>query len=260
VTGRLLARFGVSASETADGATAVADSAGDVNKRTDEIMGISDQVRSSAAQTDATISELKRRLVIALRQSAAGDRRSSDRLPCAIPIELDVSGRRYRTSTVDLSPGGMLVNAEGLPVLTQGSLLSAELPGVGRIDCPIVGTSPLGIHIRIEPLEATVAAALKLRYGELERGFASDIERARDAAVQVSHGMEEVLRQGEIDAEALFSPDLEPLAGYDPQQYISPSSPFLERLLPDILERLPAADPPRRVLPRCRQDRLCRGP
>ena len=50
-------------------------------------------VSGRVSTTHKAVQDLKRRLVIALRQSVAGDRRSSDRLPCEVPVTVHDRGQ-----------------------------------------------------------------------------------------------------------------------------------------------------------------------
>ena len=84
--------IGRSAVQSADGATQVSLSVQLIRNQSDGISRVAQDVSSRVSTTHKAVQDLKRRLVIALRQSVAGDRRSSDRLPCEVPVTMHAHG------------------------------------------------------------------------------------------------------------------------------------------------------------------------
>jgi aerotaxis receptor len=238
--------IGRSAAETATGAARVAGSIGEVRAQSDEITAVSDEVRASADRTQAAIVELKRRLIITLRQSAAGNRRGEDRLPCNIPATLELDGKQHRTVCADLSPGGLLLLADDLPPLAIDHDATVELQGVGRLVCSIRGRSPAGLHLRFGQLGTVETEAVERCYDKLKQGYVGYIETAQKVAAQISARMSEAVERGEIRLDDLFSLNLVPVAESDPEQFTAPCSSVLERILPELQEPVLAAD--RRVV------------
>ena len=235
--------IGRSAAETAGGAALVADSISDVQKRTDDITVVSSAVLSNAEKTAAAITDLKRRLVLTLRQCTAGDRRRDDRLPCSIPVTLMIGAQHSACTAIDLSPGGALIAAEGLPDVTAGEHAAVELNGVGQVRCKVVALSPLGLHLQFLDTDATTTAALRRRHQELKQGYGAFIDTAQSVAKSIAARLEAAIERKELGADALFSLDMVPVQGSDPEQFIAPFSPLMEKILPEIQEPVLAANP-----------------
>jgi PAS domain S-box-containing protein len=237
------AEIGRSAAETADGAARVAGSLRDVGMRTDEISAISIELHVSADKTQASVTELKHRLQLTLRQSAAGDRRSTDRLPCDIAVSIETEDGRFDASTIDLSPGGMLISRDRLPPLKTGSMIRVDLAGAGLLDCVVVGISTVGVHLRFQFANPAAEAALRQRYNELQSSYAGFIELTQRIAGQISDRLGAAVDSGEIDVGGLFSLQLTRTPNSDPEEFTAPFTTLLERLLPEFQDRAIAADP-----------------
>ncbi|HVW49233.1 MAG TPA: methyl-accepting chemotaxis protein [Trinickia sp.] len=68
------------------------------------------------------------------------------------------------------------------------------------------------------------------------------IEAAQRAAAQIGQRFEQALARGEITEAALFDTHYAPIAGTDPQQFMTQFTAFTDRVLPDIQEPLLALD------------------
>ena len=149
------AEIGRSAVQSAGGATQVTSSVVRIRDQSDEITRVAAEVGNQVSQTQGAVSDLKRRLVIALRQSVAGDRRSSNRLPCEVPVTLVAAGRRHATTMLDLSLEGVLLLGEKvLSSLPENEDVSLAIPEIGDLPCRVAGSSDLGLHLSFEHLDA----------------------------------------------------------------------------------------------------------
>ncbi len=72
--------------------------------------------------------------------------------------------------------------------------------------------------------------------GTLETPDREMIQRAMDAAREVSETFEKALRDGRISREALFDREYQPIDGTNPQQYLSQYTGFTDEVLPPIQE------------------------
>lgn len=68
------------------------------------------------------------------------------------------------------------------------------------------------------------------------------IRRAQETAAEVARRLERALDNGEMTESELFDEDYRPVAGSDPQQFLTRFTPLTDRLLPDLLDRALASD------------------
>jgi PAS domain S-box-containing protein len=236
------AEIGRSASESAGAAQQVSHSVGSIRGQSDEIATIAADLDLRVGETQTAVVDLKRRMTIALRQSLAGDRRAADRVPCDEPATVQVNGSTHAGRLHDLSIRGALVGVEGLPALADQQEVALALEGVGTVAAVVAGTSELGLHLCFIHVDAATQGRLK---GVLERaldrhrGF---IDLALGAAGRMGQALESALQTGEITETALFTHDLDPIPGTDPQQYMATYTPITDRLFPDIQEPVAAGD------------------
>ena len=236
--------IGRSAVQSADGATQVSSSVLMIRNQSDDISRVAQDVSGRVSTTHQAVQDLKRRLVIALRQSVAGDRRSSDRLPCELPVTVAIGGRAQPATMLDLSLDGMLLSQSGLPALRDDTSVSVTLPGVGELPCRVAGTSTLGLHLSFKHFDGDLTDRLAGFYQDMHAAEESFIRLAQDTAAQDVGGLwRRRLRRGDIAEEDFFSTKLTMIDGTGPQQFMAPFTTLLDRILPPIQEPVLAVDP-----------------
>ncbi|GEO38491.1 PAS domain S-box-containing protein [Skermanella aerolata] len=235
--------IGRSAVQSADGATQVSSSVLMIRNQSDDISRVAQDVSDRVATTHRAIQDLKRRLVIALRQSVAGDRRSSDRLPCELPITLTISGSPLPATMLDLSLDGMLLSQSGLPAMQEDSAVSVTLAGVGELPCRVAGTSSLGLHLSFKHFDGDLTDRLAGFYQDMHAAEEGFIRLAQDTAARISEALDASLKRGDIGEEDFFSTKLTMIEGTGPQQFMAPFTTLLDRILPPIQEPVLAVDP-----------------
>jgi aerotaxis receptor len=237
------AEIGRSAVQSADGATQVSSSVLLIRDQSDGISRVAQDVSGRVSTTHKAVQDLKRRLIIALRQSVAGDRRLSDRLPCEVPMTLTIGGRSQPATMLDLSLDGMLLSESGLPALKDGTSVSVTLAGVGELPCRVAGTSTLGLHLSFKHFDGDLTDLLAGFYQEMHAAEESFIKLAQDTAGKISAALEGCLKRQEIGEEDFFSTKLSMIDGTEPQQFMAPFTTLLDRVLPPIQEPVLAIDP-----------------
>ena len=235
------------ANEVAAGASDVSGSVDAISERTSEAAGVVAEVERQARETNIAVLDLKQRLTIVLRQSEAGNRRDSDRIPVKLPISVGFTGRnghqRHTGTTIDLSGGGTLIRLEdnGHPPVQQQ--VEADISGVGRFTAQIAGYSRLGTHLSFENLDQSQRDHL---HAKLDALLASDmpyIETARTAAAEIGRRLAEAISQGRLSDSDLFEPVYEPLAETQPQQFLTRFTTLCDEILPAIQEPILSAIP-----------------
>ncbi|NYZ12511.1 PAS domain-containing protein [Azospirillum sp. RWY-5-1] len=228
--------IGRSASNSADAAMQVSANVLQIRHQADDITDVAGDVERRMADTRRAVSDLKRRLVIALRQSVAGDRRTSDRIPCEEPVTLTIAGQRFATTMLDLSLQGLLVDPKGLPELRERDSVGVVLRDVGEVAAFVAGTSDLGLHLALDELDDPRMQKLDVVYRRLIESDGPFIKAAQENAANIAREFEESLSRGEITEEALFSTRLTPIPGSDPEQHMAPFLALTDRLFPPIQE------------------------
>jgi len=240
--------------------TAVARSANETLRFTDDVSEGAAEIREAAAGANAhgksveqhgrgviTLAEqLKMRMTIFLRQSEAGDRRRHDRLPCEIAVELRTAKGLLRGQTADISEGGMLVRLGEVPdmaPLIAGSMPHANVDGIGAVRVRLVGSSSLGLHFEFSEMDSSARTALDRKLASIREEHREFISRAVDAANQVAGAFEELINKGKLTQDALFDNDYVPIEGTDPLQHRTRFLSALDEVLPSIQEPLLASDP-----------------
>ena len=167
--------------------TGVARNANETLRFTDDVSEGAAEIREAAAGANAhgksverhgrdviTLAEkLKMRMTIFLRQSEAGDRRRHDRLPCEIAVELRTPEALLRGQTADISEGGMLVRLGEVPdmaPLVAGSILHANVDGIGAVRVRLAGSSPLGLHFEFSEMGSSARDGARAQAGIDPRG------------------------------------------------------------------------------------------
>jgi methyl-accepting chemotaxis protein len=236
------AEIGRNAEQSAEGAGQVSANVLRIRDETGQVQAIADEVGRRVARTQAAVSDLRRRLVIAMRQSAAGDRRNSDRIPCDMPATLVAAGRRHATRLLDLSIEGGLIAAEGLPELPDHAPVGLALDGVGTIQGIVAGMSGLGLHVTFDALAGETEGRLRALHARLLEADLPFIRKAQETASRIAEVLGAAVAAGEITEAQLFSTDLTPVAGTDPEQFTAPYTGLLDRILPPIQEPVLSSD------------------
>ncbi|PGH56098.1 chemotaxis protein [Azospirillum palustre] len=237
------AEIGRSATNSAGGASQVSGSVLRIRDQTDEITGIATDVNRRMTDTQGAVADLKRRLVIALRQSVAGDRRVSNRIPCEEPIVMTVAGDRRTVTMLDLSLDGLLIDSKGLSDLPEQTKLTVTLREVGDLPAIVAGTSDLGLHLALDDLSDAQANRLESAYNAMVEADSAIIATAQDAAAALGKALEGALASGGIGEEALFSTELSTIPGTEPEQCLAPFTDLTDRLFPAIQEPILASNP-----------------
>ncbi|EME68173.1 methyl-accepting chemotaxis protein [Paramagnetospirillum caucaseum] len=200
---------------------------------------IATRVKDLSQVVGRDIRDLHRRISVILRSSVVGDRRDSDRYPCAIGFQAMIGGQRVDGRTADLSPTGALL---AMTVPAGTAPFEVRLDGIGTLRARVVTGSALGTHAAFEaPDEAAsraIAAAIAAEHGRDELF----IQAARGAAARVSKAFEEALAACALDEADLFDVDYQPIAGSDPLQHLARFTPFAERAVPPLVEPARQAD------------------
>ncbi len=183
-------------------------------------------------------SALTRRFTAVMRQCELGDRRRHDRYPVELGVTARIGPRSLKTSSIDISRGGILL---ALPeelrrdVDPQASLL-LEIGGIGSIRARIAGISAMGLHCAFLEDDPQAMAAVAGEVARIAQEFSPLITRAQAMAAEVAQAIEASVAAGRLAREAVFDTGYRPVPGSDPQQFETAYTAVFEEILPGLIE------------------------
>lgn len=233
-----------SLTDASHGVAAVSENVSRISNRSEEIETQSRQVSHLVNGTNGRVSELRANLVISLRSSSAGDRRSQEnRRPISVAARLCSGASRVEGRVLDLSEGGLCFRTSISVTAREGEPVVIATNEFGDVVGRIISIAQSNIHIQFNemPEERKIAIALFLQsVDEADRKF---VAAAREAALKIGAAFESAIAKGTISEALLFSFDYRPIAGSSPQQFDAPFTGLCDRLLPAIQEPVLAVDP-----------------
>ena len=185
---------------------------------------------------------LKTRSVIFMRLSEIGDRRQHERLPCELDVDLQSDSVAVRGQTADISEGGLLVRLREPRPLIIGTVLRAQIAGIGACRLRVVNQSALGLHLAFESLDEATRVLLDRKLASIRSDNTEFIERAITAANRISRLFEQAITERRITLDDLFDNSYVPIPDTLPQQFTTRFLKLTEDLLPAIQEPLLASD------------------
>ncbi len=223
------------ARETALFVEGVARRADEIDRVAHETVAENERARRATQKGSRLVGNMLRRFKPVLRHSAFADRRRFDRFPTARSAHLalgsaDVSGR-----LVDLGRGGALLAGSHQARLPIGGAGVVTIEGLPPLPCRMTGTSELGLHLAFAGDAAAGCGELAGMIEEIERSWRPLIERAQDFARETAAAMEDAIDRGLLSETDLFDLRYVPVPEVEPRQYLSPSLPVLETVLPPLL-------------------------
>ncbi len=223
------------ARETALFVEGVARRADEIDRVAHETVAESERARRATQKGSRLVGNMLRRFKPVLRHSAFADRRRFDRFPTARSAHLalgsaDVSGR-----LVDLGRGGALLAGSHQARLPIGGAGVVTIEGLPPLPCRMTGTSEFGLHLAFAGDAAAGCGELAGMIEEIERSWRPLIERAQDFARDTAAAMEDAIDRGLLSENDLFDLRYVPVPEVEPRQYLSPSLPVLETVLPPLL-------------------------
>lgn len=204
-------------------------------KTVSDLDRVSDVLGSKVGVINLTFDKLGHRLAVTASNIGDVDSRAHPRLPCGISVSLAYSGRTYQTVARDISLEGSLID---LPVgeLPVGSVVEIDFEGIGLLKANVQGHQPLGTRFRFLEIDDQIKRVLSgfIQNAELrEQQYIAILTERRDMIVKE---FEAGLRSGKVTKAALFDQAYVPIPGSNPEQVTTKGLPFLDEVLPDIIE------------------------
>jgi hypothetical protein len=195
--------------------------------------------------TNGRVAELRANLVVSLRSSSAGDRRSQEnRRPISVPARARQNGIVIEGSVLDLSEGGLRFRArENAAAAKEGSPVVIETREFGQVQGTIITVGQTSIHVQFAAMSDERKAAITGFLRKVDETDQKFVATAREAATKIGKALESAIAQGEISERQMFDFQYRPMAGTNPQQFESVSTTLCDRILPGIQEPVLALDP-----------------
>ncbi|MGO9360357.1 MAG: protoglobin domain-containing protein [Xanthobacteraceae bacterium] len=234
-----------SLNEASQGVVAVSQNVTRISSRSAEIESQSHLVSELVNGTNGRVSELRANLVVSLRSSSAGDRRSQEnRRPISVSARARQNGIVIEGTVLDLSEGGLRFRArDNAAAAREDSPVVIETGEFGEVNGTILTVGQSSIHVRFADMPDARKAAIKGFLRTVDETDMKFVTAARDAAAKIGAALEAAIAQGEISEREMFDFQYRPVEGTNPQQFENASTTLCDRILPGIQEPMLALDP-----------------
>ncbi|BCB20505.1 chemotaxis protein [Bosea sp. ANAM02] len=224
-----------SAREAALFVEGVARRAEEIDRIAHETVTDSERARRATQKGSRLVGNMLRRFKPVLRHSAFADRRRFDRFPTARGAHLVIGSVDVSSRLVDLGRGGALLAGSPQARLPSTGTGMVTIEGIPPLPCRMTGVSEQGLHLAFAGDAAAGCGELAGMIEEIERSWRPLIERAQDFAREIAAAMEGAIDRGLLSEDDLFDLRYAPVPESEPRQYLSPSLPVLETVLPPLL-------------------------
>ncbi|MGH6715124.1 MAG: methyl-accepting chemotaxis protein [Bradyrhizobium sp.] len=220
----------------------VGDSAAEIEGEARQAEAHGQSVASAGKAVTAFAQKLKSRSGVLLHQKDSEERRSKERLPCNLKIEIEAARGKLTAPVYEISKGGILISgaeAASLP-LHQG--LNAKLDDVGACRIRVSEHSRAGALASFEAVNAELAERIDDKLWSIREENVEFVTRAMEAGVALTRIFEDAVASGAISMEDLFDTNYVEIPGTDPLQHRTKSLDWADRALPAFQEAFLAKD------------------
>jgi methyl-accepting chemotaxis protein len=183
------------------------------------------------------------RIELAARALGA-NRRRHPRLPFGVDVMLSVDGINYKTRSLDIGIGGIMVERPASLILAEDPRVTLGLAAVGHLPGRVVAINSGSVSIGFEPAQnEAVLPRLAQLVVELNTRNITAVQIVMSMADEIAETLERLLKRGTLTEATLFGPLHTPLPGTDPQRHTHPAIETLRAALRPIQDRRLQADP-----------------
>ena len=231
--------------EASIGVSSVARNVTHISNRSTEIEQSSNLVSGLVNGTNGRVAELRANLVVSLRESSAGDRRSTDyRRPVMIPAAIRTGATSLKGAVLDLSQGGLRFRADAADFdLVEGQPASVETSDFGTVTCTILAIGKTSIHVQFHKLDDDRQAAVSAYLRSVDAADQRLVDAAKQAAGQIGVAFEAAIERRDISEQQMFDFRYQPIAGSDPEQFETAFTAICDRVLPQFQDPILKLDP-----------------
>jgi methyl-accepting chemotaxis protein len=217
----------------------VGDSAAEINMATSEAAAHGEEVASAGKAVTMFARKLKARSAVLLRQGQADERRSAERLPCHINIDIAGHGA---APVYEISAEDILISGQVAAKLPLHASLNATLEGIGACRIRIAEHAAGGARARFEAPSAALAEKIEDKLWAIREENVEAVTRALEAGAALTKIFENAVASGTIAIDDLFDENYVEIAGTNPVQHRTRFLDWAERALPAFQEAFRARD------------------
>ncbi len=234
-----------SLSEASSGVNSVASSMAGISSHASQVEAQSRAVSTMIANTDRRVSNLRANLIVSLRLSAAGDRRSVEhRIPVKLSGTLKCGGSVLEGNIVDISSGGLLFRAnDSDAAIAERGTVVIDIEKIGSIESGVIAKSASGIHLQFANMSDETRrhlASFIRSVAEVDQKF---ISAAKNASAQIAQIFEAAVAKGHVSNDALFDSNYRKIPNTNPVQHLTDFVEICDRVLPAVQEPMLDLDP-----------------
>ena len=217
----------------------VGDSAAEIDVATRQAAAHGESVASAGKAVTMFSQKLKARSAVLLRQGESEERRSQQRLPCHLTLEIEGLGP---APVYEISAEDILICGPHAAKLPLHASLNATLDGVGACRVRIFEHCAGGARARFESPGAELAEKIEDRLWAIRDENVEAVTRALEAGAALTRIFENAVASGAIAIDDLFDTDYIEIAGSNPAQYRTKFLDWADRALPAFQEDFLAKD------------------
>ncbi len=231
--------------EASAGVSAVARNVTGISARSTEIERSANLVSQLVNGTNGRVSELRANLVVSLRQSEAGDRRSTDyRRPVSVRGSLRCGNAVIDGTVLDLSEGGLRFRADRADIsANEGQHASIETSTFGTVGCTVVAIGQTSIHVQFHNVSGAQRAAVSAHLQSVDTADQRLVEVAKEVAASIGRAFDNAIGRQEIAEDHMFDFNYRRIVGTDPEQFETAFTALCDRVLPPLQEPVLKLDP-----------------
>ncbi|MEA1672560.1 methyl-accepting chemotaxis protein [Nitrospirillum sp. BR 11163] len=206
-----------------------------------EVKALARQTAEATAEIDATLKALTDQVRRLTARMAAGSEqaervgRSTATIGQAVEtVGTAVAQVEQNATAIAGATGDIAQRCDGFQETVDALHRDAALSGTA------LKTATTHLDRTLERAEAIMMLTATSGYPTEDTPF---IDRAREAAAQISARMEQALAAGELTLDDLFDTNLKPIAGSNPPQFMTRYIPFLDAAITPLHDPVLAMDP-----------------
>ncbi|MGJ4892135.1 methyl-accepting chemotaxis protein [Bradyrhizobium sp. HKCCYLRH3099] len=234
-----------SLAEASSGVALVAENVTRISSRSSQIEQQTQAVSELVTGTNGRVSELRANLMVSLRSSSVGDRRTSDmRRPVSIAARLHGRGGHIDGTVLDLSAGGLRFRAAMDVVgLAEQQPVKVDCAAFGAVEGEIVAIGNRDVHVSFRDAGESEHRGVTALLAKIDGADQAQVDAAMAVADRITAAIEQSIASGESTIATWFDFDYRRIAGTDPEQFEAPFTTLCDRLLAPLQEAALAADP-----------------
>lgn len=210
-------------------------------KTVSDLKRVSGVLGSKVGVINLTFDKLGHRLSVTANSIGDVDSRAHPRLPCGIPVSLTGNGKFFHSVARDISLDGSLIDLqEG--ALTIGTTVEINFENIGKVEANVQGQQPLGTRFRFVDMDAHIKESLSTFIQQAERQEQKYLQILSERRDMIVKEFETGLQTDRITKAELFDQAYVPIPGSNPEQVTTKALPFLDEVLPQIIEPVLAMD------------------